>query len=311
MLDKFKGLALSLALCLPLATNASFYQLDSFGDNPGELTASYFKPEQSKPSLLVMLHGCGQNGKTLATDTGLIGLSTQYNFTVLIPQQSKSNNITACFNWFSEKDNAMGVGETLSLKNMINALIKQHGFKDIYIAGLSAGGAMTSSMLLNYPELFEAGAVIAGVPYPCANGLIKAISCMKNGPSSQTDLIQGANAVINQKTKLPRLTIWTGANDNIVNPKNSSALAKQWQHLTQITAQPEVTAKNGVTKQQWFGKDKQRALELVTIANVGHGIMVNPDINHGGVEGDYLLKSPIATMPEIIQFFGLKTKITK
>ena len=34
----------------------------------------------------------------------------------------------------------------------------------IFVTGLSAGGAMTLAMLATYPDVFAAGAVIAGLP---------------------------------------------------------------------------------------------------------------------------------------------------
>ena len=38
----------------------------------------------------------------------------------------------------------------------------------IFVTGLSAGGAMTSVMLAIYPEVFAAGAIIAGLPFGVA-----------------------------------------------------------------------------------------------------------------------------------------------
>src|SRR2546429_1098854 len=35
----------------------------------------------------------------------------------------------------------------------------------IFVTGLAAGGAMTLAMLATYPDVFAAGAVIAGLPY--------------------------------------------------------------------------------------------------------------------------------------------------
>ena len=47
---------------------------------------------------------------------------------------------------------------------MIARMVADHGIaRDrIFVTGLSAGGAMTSVMLATYPEVFSAGAVIAG-----------------------------------------------------------------------------------------------------------------------------------------------------
>lgn len=285
--------------------NPQFKSLNEFGENPGELTASYFMPEDKNSALIVLLHGCTQNGQNLAKNTGLISLAKQYKFSVLIPQQSKSNNITSCFNWFSQQDSAKDAGETLSINNMINALQAEHQIAETYLIGLSAGGAMASSLLVHYPEKFTAGAVIAGIPYPCADGLIKAISCMKNGPSSQEELIDSAKASLSDSATLPKLSIWSGENDEVVSPKNSTALASQWVELAQLNIHPKKSTNNGVTKTQWLDSDNRIALQLISIADIKHGIMVNPEQKNGGVVGDYLLKSPIATMPELIKFFSL------
>ena len=50
--------------------------------------------------------------------------------------------------------------------------------KRIFVAGLSAGGAMTLVMLATYPDLFAAGAVIAGLPYGGATNVQEALRGM-------------------------------------------------------------------------------------------------------------------------------------
>jgi hypothetical protein len=41
------------------------------------------------------------------------------------------------------------------------------------------------------------------------------------------------------------------------------------------------------------------------VADVGHGIMVNPNEVNGGEAADYLLESPISTAKYIIDFWQL------
>jgi poly(3-hydroxybutyrate) depolymerase len=43
------------------------------------------------------------------------------------------------------------------------------------VVGLSAGGAMAAAMLAAYPERFAGGAIVAGVPYGCANTVGEAL----------------------------------------------------------------------------------------------------------------------------------------
>jgi len=290
---------------------AEFSKLKTFGANPGDLEASYYLPEindtnNSSPALVVLLHGCAQQAETLAQQSGLLGLAAQHNFALLLPQQGLSNNIKHCFNWYSADDYTKNKGETLSIINMITTLKQKLAREKIYIIGLSAGGALASSLLANYPELFTAGAVVAGIPFPCADGLITGISCMKNGPSKTADeLVTLIQAVNSKQTDWPKLSVWTGTNDSIVNPLNSSMLAQQWAQLSSVITKPTVDKKSGYTITRWQNVDKEVQVELVEVLKRDHGIMVNPTIENGGEVSDYLLASPLSTAKHVVDFWQL------
>ena len=266
-----------LSLMVSCSSFANFQPLINFGDNPGELTASYFQLAKSSSSIVVLLHGCVQNGEELALQSGFVELAKQHHFTLLIPQQSQNNNVKSCFNWFSDQDSSKDQGEVLSIKNMILALKAQTKINHVYIAGLSAGGAMTSALLVHYPQLFSAGAVVAGLPYPCANNLAKAISCMRNGPSQSTDELANLAKESNKSIKAwPKLLVITGNDDLVVSPKNSTSLALQWAKITTSELQEE--KKSLVNYQERLGVNKrgEQQVKLITIDNIGHGISVNP-----------------------------------
>ncbi|MCK5798844.1 MAG: prolyl oligopeptidase family serine peptidase [Deltaproteobacteria bacterium] len=80
---------------------------------------------------------------------------------------------------------------------------------NVYITGLSAGGAMTAVMLASYPDLYEAGAIIAGISYGCASGMISALFCMNPGVNiSQADWVKKLdNAFPGYTGAYPRLSI--------------------------------------------------------------------------------------------------------
>jgi ABC-type sugar transport system substrate-binding protein len=94
-----------------------------------------------------------------------------------------ANNQNACFNWFEPDDTARDRGEALSIRQMIDAVVERHSVdrSRVYVAGFSAGGAMTAAMVAAYPERFAGGAIIAGVPYGCADTVSKALQCMNRG----------------------------------------------------------------------------------------------------------------------------------
>lgn len=304
------------AVSLSFSALANFTELQNFGANPGALDASYFSPQAQSSALVVLLHGCAQNGEQLAQQSGLLGLAKKHKFALLVPQQGLGNNIKRCFNWYSADDYRKDEGESLSLRNMITRLKQQLGSDDIYIIGLSAGGAMASSMLVNYPQLFTAGAVVAGIPYPCADGLITAISCMKNGPSQTSDelmtlvneLYLPPSLKANSQKKAnnwPRLSVWTGDNDGIVHPSNATLLAQQWTQLMNIKTAAKHEKLAGYQISQWQNDLKQPQVELVQVANLGHGIMVNPNEENGGEVSDYLLAAPISTVKHVVKFWKL------
>jgi len=301
-------LALLIGLWFSFSCRAEFKPLVQFGDNPGELTASYFAPKTSSPalSLVVLLHGCVQKGESLAQQSGFKALAQAHNFMLLLPQQSTDNNVKGCFNWFSASDTTKNSGESLSIKNMILTMKKRYPLQDVYLAGLSAGGAMATSMLVNYPTLFRGGGVIAGIPYPCADSLIKAIACMRNGPSfSVNELVQSANSHNSKTTTWPNLLVITGNNDNVVNPKNSIYIANQWANLKKLSINSDQSKVNGYQISQWVGIAKTVAVELLQIDNIDHGMSVNPNIEMGGKEAPFLLKAPISSAIALVNFWGL------
>lgn len=315
MLLKIKPLLWTLLYgvsCSALATSqqlVNFQHLSHFGDNPGDLTASYFQPTKQTKSLVVFLHGCVQQGEALAKQSGFVSLAKQHNFTLLLPQQSKKNNVTSCFNWFSEQDSDKDQGEVLSIKNMILTLKEQSEFDHIFIAGLSAGGAMTSTLLVHYPELFSAGAVIAGLPYPCANNLAKAISCMRNGPSqSSIELASLARQSNEAIKKWPRLIVITGSKDKVVNPNNSQSLALQWSKLSETLLKPSKTSTVDYQQTLWQSNEEPAQVKLVEINEMGHGLSVNSSYKNRDASADFLYESSLDSALNIIDFWGVKGK---
>jgi len=293
-----------IAITLSTTTFAAKYNvLKNFGSNPGELSAQYYLPENQSNALVILLHGCTQNGIELAENSGLLYHAKQLNLALLIPQQSDKNNIKTCFNWFSPQDITKDMGEILSLKQMIDESSTIANTRNVYVIGLSAGGAMASTLLVHYPERFKGGALIAGVPYPCADSLIKAISCMKAGPSSSvSELAQLIKAPKN--SVIPKLSIWTGEDDQVVHPKNSSDMASQWANAYQLKSVDKKKASVSSIS-QWHDNNNEVQIEFIELSNFGHGLAVTGLGNGGGKTAPYLLKSSISTVERLLEYWKL------
>jgi len=290
------------------ADNTDIAPLSSFGHNPGELKAHLYTPKAQHDALVVLLHGCGQDAVTFAKQSGFLAQAKLKGFALLLPEQQNSNNAKLCFNWYNKNDHQAKSGENLSLFNMISSVKKSHKIKNTFIAGLSAGGAMTSIMLVHYPELFDSGAVIAGLPYPCADDLQQALSCMQQGapPSLLTSIIKETK---NTKKDWPQLTIWVGNQDKIVNPINSHQLANQWLELTGASSKStQVMTKNpDLEIKNWSGLNKTIQLQLVEFKSLGHGIPVKPELKGGGTSGPFLLSAPLSAAITLTKFWQLSS----
>ena len=146
-----------------------------------------YVPERLAPAaaLVVVLHGCKQRAADFARDAGWLALADDAKVALLLPEQRGlprlfPRRLCAARGWsragapttrmaastgFSRKTMRATSGEALSIRQMIDTMIGRHSLdrSRVFIAGFSAGGAMTAVMLAAYPELFAGGAIVAGV----------------------------------------------------------------------------------------------------------------------------------------------------
>ena len=141
--------------------SASLESIDNFGPNPGQLDMRVYVPDRRglNAAMVVALHGCMQEASDFDDETGLTALADGLKFVLVFPEQRQENNGNRCFNWFQERNNKKGQGESGSIRNMVQHAIKAYRVdpSKVYVLGLSAGGSMTAVLMANYPELFQGG----------------------------------------------------------------------------------------------------------------------------------------------------------
>lgn len=289
------------------------------GSNPGNLRMYTFIPDDlpEKVPLVVVLHGCTQSAAGYAVGAGWSTLAERFGFVLLMPEQQRANNANVCFNWFEPQDTARGQGEARSIQQMIEQMANDRTVdkRRIFITGLSAGGAMTSVMLAAYPELFAAGAVIAGLPYGIANNLQEALSGMfqpaHRSAGELGDLIRRAS---NHDGKWPRVSVWHGSSDRTVNPRNADYIVSQWLDVHKLPAHPmSEDLVDGHSHQIWWDSKGKNIVESFTIADMAHGTPLGLAENDEkyGIEGAFLLEAGISSSYHIAKFFGLTESIHK
>jgi poly(hydroxyalkanoate) depolymerase family esterase len=290
-----------------------------FGPNPGALRMFSFVPDklQQSRALVVVLHGCGQTAAGYDRGAGWSTLAKHYGFALLLPEQQTSNNPNGCFNWFNPADTARENGEAASIRQMITRMVADHGVDQhrIFVTGLSAGGAMTSVMLATYPDVFSAGAIIAGLPFGVASDVREALTIMRatpvRTPRRLGDLVRNAT---HHKGPWPRLSVWHGTADGVVAPANAREIVKQWldvHHLPQAPMSEGVV--DGHRRRVWWNANGETIVESYSITGMAHGtpLGVADNEQHYGAQGAFMIEAGISSSYHIAKFFGLTERVAE
>ena len=187
----------------------------------------------SRHALVVMLHGCSQDPDDFAAGTGMNECAREQGFFVLYPAQSKLANSHRCWNWFRPDHQQRDSGEPAWITELTRSVIEHHPIdpQRVYIAGLSAGGAMAAVVAEAYPDVFAAVGVHSGLPVGAASNVIEAIAAMRSGASFRLPwnvMADIASAALGASAEAAQPTVPTivfhGDKDETVHPRNGEQI---------------------------------------------------------------------------------------
>lgn len=219
-------------------------------------------PAQGLP-LVVMLHGCSQSADDFAAATRMNTLAEELGFVVVYPEQSARANPARCWNWFEALHQRRNEGEPSLIAGITRRVLRQ-GLDErrVYIAGLSAGGAMAAVMGTEYPDLYAAIGIHSGLPPGMARDWASALAAM-SGPGN------GSREPQRRRADAPSIPViaFHGDQDTTVHPSNSD-----FPHAPGSRVTVERGEHNGrsVTRTMHFDANGRLMVEQWIVHGAGH-----------------------------------------
>ncbi|MFD8597178.1 PHB depolymerase family esterase [Kitasatospora sp. NPDC059646] len=267
----------------PRAAAASLIQITNFGANPTGLLMHLYVPASVKPDppILLALHGCQGNGPYLYASTDFGALADRYGFLVVYPSTNPNGSC-----WDVSSDQALtrgGGSDPVGLMSMIS-YTEQHYRGNpaaVYVTGESSGAMMTNVLLADHPDVFKAGAAFMGVPQHCFyTGSVRGWNApCAQGQVSMTPQQWGGlvrNAYPGYTGPRPRVQLWHGTADTILNHNNLGEEIKQWTDVLGVSQTPSATdtPAAGWTRTRYGNGSGAAQVEAYSIAGAGHQLPV-------------------------------------
>jgi len=173
--------------------------------------------------LLVMLHGCKQDPDDFAAGTGMNALAEAHGLIVAYPGQTGADNASSCWNWFRPANQMRDAGEPSIIAGITEEVMSEFDLDrdQIFVAGLSAGGAMAAVMGETYPDLYAAVGIHSGLARGSANDVMSAFSAMRG---DSVPLSRAKAHAVGDAAPRVRTIVFQGSADRIVHPSNAERI---------------------------------------------------------------------------------------
>ena len=287
---KYPSILLIALIATPIFTLGKAPEINrvhSFGENPGNLRMHTYIPKNVRVNapVVFVLHGCTQTAREVHKQTEWFKLADLHGFYVVYPEQKFINNVGRCFNWYTKRDIVRDKGEAHSIDQMRKYMESNYSINSdkVFVTGLSAGGAMSTTMMAVYPGNFEAAAVHSGGPYAAATnlwvGMVAMKGCVFKSPKGWGDLVREQNP--NYKGSYGRMVIFHGDKDLVVFRNVASNLTKQWAniHGIEYKNRERTDRFNGnkhIRKYAYLNANGEEVIVKYELRRMGHKLAIDP-----------------------------------
>ncbi len=279
--------------------NAGSYAHPTAGRRDYKLYVPHQAGEGRQLPLVVMLHGCTQDPDDFARGTAMNEAAEAQGLFVLYPAQSADMNPQRCWNWFKHNHQQRGHGEPAVLAGMVQELIAQQPIDParVYVAGLSAGGAMAAILGEAYPDLFAAVGVHSGLAAGAANDLPSAFGAMQGNGGAPARPASGMPTIV-----------FHGDADHTVSIKNAKqVIDASVGGAATLQAEPpsiEDSGRRQVTRQVHRNSNGDIAAEIWTIHGAPHAWA------GGHTAGSFTDPSGPDATRQMLRFFAQHARVT-
>ena len=240
--------------------------------------------------LVCMLHGCTQDAASFAAATRMNEAADRHGFALVYPEQERGDNPQGCWNWFLPEHQARGAGEPASIAAIVRELMGTVSpwtidTRRVFVAGLSAGGAMAAILAAVYPDLFAAVAIHSGLSYRSAANTGAAFTAMARGGEDPVEHGRAAHAALGRLARAVPSIVVHGSADSTVAPVNADQVLQQSMTINRLAApetcdadiaRPTTTARGPVggghpyTRSQWMDSRGALMHERLKVEGLGH-----------------------------------------
>ncbi|WP_213452936.1 extracellular catalytic domain type 1 short-chain-length polyhydroxyalkanoate depolymerase [Rhizomonospora bruguierae] len=220
------------------APTATLTQVANFGPNPTGLEMYLYVPERvrPRPAVVLAIHYCTGSGPDMFRATQFASLADRYGFIVMYPSAPREGH---CYDVSSP--GALrhdGDSDPVGLVSMVRYVLRHRHANpnQVFVTGLSSGAMMTNVLLGAYPDVFQAGSAMSGVPFGCfatTDGSMWNSACaqgqISKSPQEWGDLVR--NAFPGYRGPRPRMQLWHGTADTVLAYPNFGEAVKQWTNV--------------------------------------------------------------------------------
>jgi poly(hydroxyalkanoate) depolymerase family esterase len=180
--------------------------------------------------LVVMLHGCTQDRHDFAAGTAMNEVAQANDVLVAYPEQTRLGHPNKCWRWFDAAHQTRGSGEPASLAGVVADVADEHAVnpREVYVAGLSAGGAMSVVLGATYPDVFAAVGVGSGLEYKAGENELEGLAALPLGGPDPDRAGRLAYQAMGEHARSVPVMVFHGTADPTVNPVNGEQVIAQW-----------------------------------------------------------------------------------